>query len=250
MTKTLTASDHIYILRDFYSELGITKEDLSSLCDSLLSVTNKINRVRYLEDEQNKWIAIDGGDDPALLTAITSPKTIYTKIDEQNLQTTEERLFLERWGDKVDCHSSIQTEQGIQNISLLDKINQHLIDILELHDKKTIFVIFNWRDPEMCDWHIDGSSYYKYKLNQPTKLTINITVSPHSYIELKRTDDEIISSRDFRDQPFMIDQYTKTHRIELAGAERRVTLAFRAYDIDFENAVSMLEQKGYITKKI
>jgi hypothetical protein len=246
----MTASDHIYILRDFYSDLGITKENLSFLCDDLLSTTNKINRVRYSEGNQDRWLALDGGGNVELLNDIITPKTIYSRIDDRHLQTAEERQFLEQWINLVDFHSSVQSKEAIQSVPLLDKINQHLTDVLELGDRKTMFVIFNWRDSKMCDWHIDGSSYYKFKLNQPTKLTINITVSPHSYIELKRTDDSIISSKDCREQPFMIDQYTRTHRIELAGAPRRVTLAFRAYDIDFQDAVDTLKRKDYLVKKI
>ena len=244
-------SDNIFILTNFYRELDITREDIIKETKQISSLNNRISRVRYKDyDNTNKWLALDNGGDISELSQITNPLSIHTTADNRELQSTSERLFLEKFKDSGDTHVHFQSYEFVKQHKILSTFESYIMNILDIDSRKDFcWVLFDWANPEMCSWHIDGSNTYKVSnITNPPKLTINISLGDTSYVELKKQNGQVVSNEADRHELCLFNQFERSHRIVLNKDVKRNTLAFRIRNVQFDNIITKLLQKNKIKK--
>lgn len=243
-------SDYIYILKDLYNFNGIDRKELNKICVNLNSVDNKLKLVRYKVMGEDKWLNLDV-ESPEKLKDIDNPVTIWGRPDLSHLQTSYENEFLKKYIDKVGYyHNLIQEIEFYEKVPLLKKAKQVFDDALEIDSEYSVFTIFNWASPEYSGWHIDGATTYAISKVPPTKITINLPFDTESYIELKRNNGEIVNNKDYRENLVMINHRERTHRINLNGSKRRLTLLYRIRELNFDDVVKQLEYKNLILCKL
>lgn len=237
LLNKMNSSDKIYILENIYTQLGIKMDKIVKDSNQILSIDNKITRVRYLDsDNKDCWLAITTETDTSVLDTITKPLTIYTQADIREQQTKYEHKFLSNFINNTDVHCHFEHSDFITKFETFCKITNFLSKILDIKEKNNLcWVLFKWTNPKMCDWHIDGQKTYKVSnILTPTRVTINLGLTKGSYIEVKKADGNIISNKNLADEVFMFDHNQRYHRIILES-NYRIGLAFRIRNVDFEN---------------
>ena len=244
-------SDNIFILDNIYQELGFTKKDLIDEANKVSSFENRVSRVRYLDDNNNhKWLALDNGDTAEKLDKITKPLSIYVRADYRRDQTTHERHFLEKFQESVDTHVHFQTPEFIKKHKPLSEFELYMIDLLDLDRREDFcWVLFNWSNPQMCNWHIDGANTYKVSnITSPTKITINISLGDTSHVELKKQNGEVVSNESYKNELFVLNQFERLHRIVLNEDIRRTSFAFRMRNVSFGDIIGKLIEKNKVVE--
>ena len=244
-------SDHLYILKNFYEEAGVSYSEAEEFTKSIYKPSNKIKIVRHIDKTgKDAWIALDRGDSITKLKDVGTLKTIYTVPDFAQEYPEEETEFLLKYSEISDHHTSFTDLDFIKNNPVPCKVTNYILDLLELPNAEVVFVTFKWRDPTMCDWHRDGSTTYNISKITPSRLTINLPFCTTSYVELKKSDGTIIDTKDYRTDLFLMNGYQKVHRINLNGMKDRLTIAFRIRNVEFDDIVNKLIKTGSIKKVI
>lgn len=234
-------SDKIYILENLYYRLGVDMGQIISDCSKILTVNNKVSRIRYLNDDnKDSWLAFDNGAEVSSLGNISNPLSIYTRPDLKEDQSQFEKEFLIRFIDSTDIHCHFEKLEFIEKYRTFDILTKYISNILNTDYSNICWVLFKWTNPNMCDWHQDGQNTYKVSnITNPSKVTINLSLTKDSYIELKKTNNEIISTNGQQNEVFMFDHNQRMHRIIL-NSKYRLGLAVRARNVKFENVVQNL----------
>jgi hypothetical protein len=246
---TMNHSESIYILKNFYSDLGFTSSVMSEFRNRLVDGNPKINIVRYWKNGVDSWLHVTD-ENVDQLDDISNVRTLYT-FSDQSPRSESEKNFFNHWKQKSDFHISFSDTEYIKNNTVTHNVVKHFKKAINFQEADITFVLFNWRDPKLCGWHRDGMrSYGHSNNNSPTKCTINLEILHNGYVELEKSDGTYSDTRGHEKELFLFDSHKTSHRIVLSSNTIRSTIALRVKNLEFEDLVRRLQYTETILKII